>query len=197
METRPHSMSLMVKVKTLKPKTMIKLLYERVPLNKQPYFQHLDDPVVKYIPLDRSPLLYDLSELPQGKYIVCGEAMVAGDVYQASCFETRIERLDNNSKFFFTFYSENLHPWSAPGRLLSMTFHWMSIFLCHHKPEYFAWVKLKPFNSLHFVSALQTGVKVIITISIVMVVMVVIYAIFYQLFKRRATQEWISSWFLV
>ena len=94
-------------------------------------------------------------------------------------------------------YSENLHPWSAPGRLLSMTFHWMSIFLCHHKPEYFAWVKIKPFNSLHFVSALQTGVKVIITISIVMVVMVVIYAIFYQLFKRRATQEWISSWVLV
>ena len=106
METRPHSMSLMVKVKTLKPKTMIKLLYERVPLNKQPYFQHLDDPVVKYIPLDRSPLLYDLSELPQGKYIVCGEAMVAGDVYQASCFETRIERLDNNSKFFFTLLRE-------------------------------------------------------------------------------------------
>ena len=33
-----------------------------------------------------------------GKYIVCGEAMVAGTVYQASCFETRIERLDNNSK---------------------------------------------------------------------------------------------------
>ena len=99
METRPHSMSLMVKVRSLQPKTMIRLLYERVPLNKQPYFQHLDDPVIEYIQLDRSPLNYDLSELPMGKYIVCGEAMVAGSVYQASCFETRIERLDNNSEF--------------------------------------------------------------------------------------------------
>ena len=33
-----------------------------------------------------------------GKYIVCGEAMVAGTVYQASCFETRIERLETDSE---------------------------------------------------------------------------------------------------
>ena len=26
---------------------------------------------------------YDLTELPMGKYIVCGEAMVQGNVYQA------------------------------------------------------------------------------------------------------------------
>ena len=84
METRPHMMELMVKVKVLQPETMIRLLYERVPLNKQPLLQHLDDPVIEYIHLDFSPLSYHLSDLPMGKYIVCGEAMVKGDVYQAS-----------------------------------------------------------------------------------------------------------------
>jgi len=97
METRPHSMDLMVKVKTLKPETMVRLLYERVPRTKQPYLHHLDDPVIEYISLERSPLTHYLTELPMGKYIVCGEAMVKGAVYQASCFETRIERLDNNT----------------------------------------------------------------------------------------------------
>ena len=60
---------------------------------------HLDDPVLEYIPLIRTSQTYMLRDLPKGKYIVCGEAMVMGEVYQASCFETRIDRLDNNSKF--------------------------------------------------------------------------------------------------
>ena len=34
-----------------------------------------------------------------GKYIVCGEAMTGGRVYQTSCFETRVERLEPDSKF--------------------------------------------------------------------------------------------------
>ena len=54
----------------------------------------------EYIHLEKSPINYNLAELPMGKYIVCGEAMVRGTVYQASCFETRIERLDNNSKCY-------------------------------------------------------------------------------------------------
>ena len=34
-----------------------------------------------------------LRDLPKGKYIVCGEAMdQGGEVYQESCFETRIRR---------------------------------------------------------------------------------------------------------
>ena len=99
METAPHSMSLMIKPRNYKPDTMIRLLYERVPLNKGPFMLHLDDPVIEFIPLIRRTQSYTLSELPMGKYIVCGEAMVMGEVYQASCFETRIERLDNNSTF--------------------------------------------------------------------------------------------------
>ena len=92
METRPHMMVLMVKVKVLQPQTMIRLLYERVPLNKQPLLQHLDDPVIEYIHLDTSPLTYDLLELPMGKYIVCGEAMVKGDVYQVSHEDESIQQ---------------------------------------------------------------------------------------------------------
>ena len=99
METAPHSMSLMIKPRDYKPDTMIRLLYERVPLNKGPFLLHLDDPVIEFIPLIRRAQSYTLSELPMGKYIVCGEAMVMGEVYQSSCFETRIERLDNNSQF--------------------------------------------------------------------------------------------------
>jgi len=96
-QTKPHSMTLKIKPKIYKPDTMIRLLYERVPLNKGPFMLHLDDPVIEIIPLTKQGLSYTLTELPMGKYVVCGEAMVKGEVYQASCFETRIERLDNNT----------------------------------------------------------------------------------------------------
>ena len=36
-----------------------------------------------------------------GKYIVCGEAHKEGHVVQANCFETVIDRLDNNSEIEF------------------------------------------------------------------------------------------------
>merc|ERR1711983_724953 len=97
MSTEPHSMSLMVKPMHYKPDTMVRLLYERVPAHRQPVLQHLDDPVIEYVQLTRRVQSHLLTELPKGKYIVCGEAMVQGVVYQASCFETRIERLDNNT----------------------------------------------------------------------------------------------------
>ena len=98
LNTAPHSMSIMIKPKDFKENTMIRLLYERVSRNKGPFMLHLDDPVIEFIPLDTRAKMYTLAELPMGKYIVCGEAMTMGNVYQASCFETKIERLDNNSK---------------------------------------------------------------------------------------------------
>ena len=98
MDTQPHSMSLMVKPKDYKPDPMVRLLYERVPVHCQPIMQHLDDPVIEYVPLTRRVQSHELTDLPMGKYIVCGEAMLQGEVYQASCFETRIARLDNNSE---------------------------------------------------------------------------------------------------
>ena len=77
---------------------------------------HLDDPVMEFIPLIRRAQSYTLSELPMGKYIVCGEAMVMGEVYQASCFQTNINRLDNNSKLLSktiigTFFVSRIAGW--------------------------------------------------------------------------------------
>ena len=105
-DTRPHSMTLLIKTLDYKEDTMIRLLYERVSLNKGPFMLHLDDPVIEYIPLNKMAQTHTLSELPMGKYIVCGEAMVMGEVYQASCFQTNINRLDNNSKLL-----SKLGPW--------------------------------------------------------------------------------------
>jgi hypothetical protein len=98
MDTSPYTMSIMIKTKEYKHDTMIRLLYERVPVHHKPHMEYLDDPVIEYFPLVRRMQSHDLTELPRGKYIVCGEAMLHGEVYQASCFETRIERLDNNSE---------------------------------------------------------------------------------------------------
>ena len=89
-EIGPHSMWLMVKVRSLQPETMVRLLYERVPQNLPPLLQHLDDPVIEFIHLTISPHSHHLTELTMGKYIVCGEAMVKGDIYQTSCLETRL-----------------------------------------------------------------------------------------------------------
>ena len=70
METKPHSMSLMVKPKDYKPDTMIRLLYERVPQHRKPIMQHLNDPVIEYIPLTRRVQSHNMTELPMGKYTV-------------------------------------------------------------------------------------------------------------------------------
>jgi len=99
LETTPHAMSLLIKPWNYHPDTMVRLLYERVSNSKQkrPIMAHLDDPVIVYIPLIRHAQSYSLTELPMGKYIVCGEAMLHAEVYQTSCFETIIQRLDTNS----------------------------------------------------------------------------------------------------
>jgi hypothetical protein len=150
MDTQPHSMSLMVKPKDYKPDTMVRLLYERVPAHRQPIMQHLDDPVIEYVPLNRRVQSHDLTGLPMGKYIVCGEAMLHGEVYQASCFETRIERLDNNSELR---------------------------------------EKERSFSFKFMFSGLQSGVKVLIVMSILAVSGVIIYAAGFQVWSRSKWRE--------
>ena len=72
-----------------------------MPSHRQAHVTHLADPVTELMPLVRSAQSYVLSDLPQGKYIVCGEAMTAsGKVYQQSCFETRIKRAETESEYF-------------------------------------------------------------------------------------------------
>ena len=65
-------------------------------MHRQPFINHLDDPVQEYIPLIRTSQTYTLTDLPKGKYIVCGEAMDhMGEVYQESCLEIRIRRMES------------------------------------------------------------------------------------------------------
>jgi len=135
LETTPHAMSLLIKPWNYHPDTMVRLLYERVSNSKQkrPIMAHLDDPVIVYIPLIRHAQSYSLTELPMGKYIVCGEAMLHAEVYQTSCFETIIQRLDTNS--------------------------------------------------------LQSGVRVLIILSMGLVAAVIVYAIIYRVIKLRTLRK--------
>ena len=69
----------------------VHLQYERVPLHRQPARHHLADPVEEYIPVIRTSQTFTITDLPRGKYIVCGEAIdKVGEVYQEGCLETRI-----------------------------------------------------------------------------------------------------------
>ena len=60
--------------------------------------RHLDDPVIEYVELSKPSVDHTLDDLPMGRYIVCGEALDNAKLLQASCFEARVERLDNNCK---------------------------------------------------------------------------------------------------
>jgi len=96
MKIEPHALDLLVKPRQFERGTMVRLMYERVPRNRPPMLQHLDDPVVEYVPLHWPAQHHRLQDLPMGKYIVCGEAHREGKIIQANCFETVIDRLDNN-----------------------------------------------------------------------------------------------------
>jgi len=92
----PHAMRIMIKPRVFQPKIMIRLLYERVPRLKTAHMEHLDDPVIEYIPLYGDSQEYGIENLPMGKYIVCAEAQIDGTIIQSNCLETHVERLDNN-----------------------------------------------------------------------------------------------------
>merc|ERR1712223_2137225 len=96
MKIEPHALDLLVRPRVFVPGTMVHLMYERVPRNRPPLLQHLDAPVIEYVPLHWPAQHHRLQDLPMGKYIVCGEAHKEGHVVQANCFETIIDRLDNN-----------------------------------------------------------------------------------------------------
>ena len=100
--TKPHSMSLLVKPTYYYPDTMIRLLYERVNVRRKLGMAHLTDPVIEFLPMQKEIERCDLTELPRGRYIVCGEAMVKGEVYQASCCEINIDRIQHRSECLVT-----------------------------------------------------------------------------------------------
>ena len=52
--------------------------------------------MIEYVELSKPSMDHILDDLPMGRYIVCGEALHNAKLLQASCFEARVERLDNN-----------------------------------------------------------------------------------------------------
>ena len=52
---------------------------------------------------------HKLSNLPEGKYIVCADAQIDGKVFQENCFETIITKLDNTRKEIFYLNNEMLN----------------------------------------------------------------------------------------
>ena len=80
-------------------------------MHREPAMEQLDDPVQEYIPLIRTSQTFTITNLPRGKYIVCGEALgKMGDVFQQSSLETRIRKRESKGKktrmdiiFLYTF----------------------------------------------------------------------------------------------
>ena len=100
----------------------VRLMYERVPRNKPALQQHLDDPVIEYVHVYRLEQEHYLTDLPMGKYIVCGEAHVEGEVVQSNCFETTINRLDNNSKLA-SYYLDRIQCKQVPENWTLNAYH--------------------------------------------------------------------------
>jgi len=91
-KTDPFSVTLAVKPFTYDVYTMVRLMYERVPVSKQALLQNLDDPVIEYVPMYRGEEEHRLYNLPVGKYIICGEAFTKGSVFQGNCLEAHVEK---------------------------------------------------------------------------------------------------------
>lgn len=96
MGIKPNSMRLLVKPKTLDINSKVRLLYKRVPRNKAAHRKHLDDPIIEIVPLYRYEQEHFIHDLPRGKYIVCGDHSIKDVIVEHNCFETIIDRLDNN-----------------------------------------------------------------------------------------------------
>lgn len=96
MKIQPHSMKLLIKPSIFYPNTKVQLQYERVRHTRPPLLHHLDNPVKEIVNLYKEYQEHELSNLPVGKYIVCGDAQINGQVFQKNCFETTINKLDNN-----------------------------------------------------------------------------------------------------
>jgi len=96
MAIKPNSMRLLVKPKTLDINSKVRLMYKRVPRNKAAHRKHLDDPIIEIVPLYRYEQEHFIHDLPRGKYIVCGDHSINEVIVEHNCFETIIDRLDNN-----------------------------------------------------------------------------------------------------
>ena len=63
----------------------------------------LSTPVISHVNFSKdSPTTHNITNLPRGKYVVCGEAYSEGIIYQAGCTEIIVEKLETKSKIMNT-----------------------------------------------------------------------------------------------
>ena len=72
-------------------------MYERVTETQVPESHHLKNPVVEKIPMVSEVQEHGLYNLQVGNYIICGEVVVNGDIFQTNCFQTVVRHLETKS----------------------------------------------------------------------------------------------------
>ena len=97
-ELKPHCITVLVKPANFHPNTSVRLMYERVNARRKPHMEFLNDPVIHYMDLIRREHRCDLRELPQGRYIVCAEAIAGQTVFESNCCEVNVERMDTRGE---------------------------------------------------------------------------------------------------
>ena len=98
--------------------------------------------------------------------------MLQAEVYQTSCFETIIQRLDTNSQIILA---------SSPFLLSDTTT--VSIIL--------SYLLISSSSSFYHLplAELQFGVRILIILSIVLVAAVIVYAVIYRVIKVRTLRK--------
>ena len=76
----------------------VQLQYERVGQNRPSMKHRMNDPVEETFYMLKQFQEYELLDLPEGTYVVCGSAKVQGSVFQTNCLEATIMKLEDNSK---------------------------------------------------------------------------------------------------
>ena len=84
------------------------MLYERVPLRRKAAMAALSAPVISQMSFSNDvSTTHNITNLPRGRYVVCGEASSEGVVYRAGCSHIVVERVRSNSK-------REYDPWRQP-----------------------------------------------------------------------------------
>ena len=75
-------------------------MYERVPARREAALHALSAPVISQVSFpEHISSSHNITNLPRGKYVVCGEASTEGVVYKTGCSEIFVERVKSDSKY--------------------------------------------------------------------------------------------------
>ena len=71
-------------------------------MRKKASIDALSAPVISEVSFPmHSSSSHNISNLPRGKYVMCGEAVAEGAVYKSGCSEIFIEKIKSKSKNYY------------------------------------------------------------------------------------------------